>query len=118
MSARTPTTASTLELWQTEWCPSSRRVRERLTELGLSFTARQVPVEQDARDDLQAATGQRAIPVLTADGKAYCGEETILAYLTSNYDEPPGASEHRAKAAKAKRKELEKACPELAAATR
>ena len=28
-----------LELWQTEWCPSSHRVRQRLTELGLTYTA-------------------------------------------------------------------------------
>ena len=26
-----------LELWQTEWCPASRRVRERLTELGVDY---------------------------------------------------------------------------------
>ena len=33
-----------LELWQTEWCPASHRVRQRLTELGLSYLARPVPV--------------------------------------------------------------------------
>jgi hypothetical protein len=26
--------ASTTESWQTEWCPASHRVRQRLTELG------------------------------------------------------------------------------------
>jgi len=26
-----------LELYQTEWCPASRRVRERLTELSLDY---------------------------------------------------------------------------------
>jgi glutaredoxin len=30
-----------LELYQTEWCPASRRVRERLTELGLDYLVRQ-----------------------------------------------------------------------------
>jgi glutathione S-transferase len=118
MSTRAAAPAATLELWQTEWCPSSGRVRERLTELGLPFTARQVPVEQDAREDLQATTGQRTIPVLVADGKAYCGEQMILGHLTSSYDEPPGASLHRDKAAKLKRKELDQACPEFATATR
>ena len=34
---------TTLELWQTEWCPASHRVRQRLTELGLTYIARQVP---------------------------------------------------------------------------
>lgn len=107
-----------LELWQTEWCPSSRRVRQRLTELGLSFTARQVPVERDARCALESATGQRAIPALVAEGIAVCGEGAILAYLDSEFVEPLDASSQREKAEKAKRKELEEACPELAAATR
>jgi hypothetical protein len=35
-----------LELWQTEWCPASRRVRERLTELGVDYVVGQVPVEK------------------------------------------------------------------------
>jgi hypothetical protein len=26
-----------LELFQTEWCPGSRRIRQRLTELGLDY---------------------------------------------------------------------------------
>jgi len=39
-----------LELWQTEWCPASRRIRERLTELG--DTEPQMPdsVEDRAQD--------------------------------------------------------------------
>jgi Glutaredoxin len=31
-----------LELYQTEWCPASCRVRERLTELGLDYLVHQV----------------------------------------------------------------------------
>lgn len=107
----------TLELWQTEWCPASRRVRQRLTELGLSFTAHQVPVDPDVRTDLEAATGEKTIPVLVAGGEVICGEEAILGYLAEHFIEPPEASAQREKAAKARRKELEKACPELAAAT-
>jgi glutathione S-transferase len=110
--------SATLELWQTEWCPSSHRVRQRLTELGLSFTARQVPVEPDARTELRAATGARSIPVLVADAHVLCGEESILAYLDQHFSEPPDAASQREKAAKARRKELEKACPELTAHTR
>lgn len=44
-----------LELWQAEWCPSSRRVRQRLTELELPFRALQVPAERAERDELEAA---------------------------------------------------------------
>ena len=32
------------ELWQTEWCPASRRVRQRLTELGIDYLVHQVPL--------------------------------------------------------------------------
>ncbi len=35
-----------LELFQTEWCPGSRRIRQRLTELGLDYLNHQVPVER------------------------------------------------------------------------
>jgi glutathione S-transferase len=118
MSPAAGSAGATLELWQTEWCPASRRVRERLTELGLTFLARQVPVEPDERTQLEAASGQRTIPVLVADGEMLCGEEAIGGYLDARFREPPGAAAHRQKAAKARRKELEGACPEFAAAIR
>jgi glutathione S-transferase len=106
-----------LELWQTEWCPASHRVRQRLTELGVSFIAHQVAVEFDARLELEAATGQKTIPILVADGEIVSGEDAILSYLDYHFTEPTEAATQRQKAAKAKRKELENACPKLAAAT-
>ncbi len=109
--------APTLELWQTEWCPASHRVRQRLTELGLTYTTRQVPVQREARSELQLTTGTDEIPVLLADGKTVRGEQAILAYVDEHFIEPPDAAEQRAKAAKAKQKELDAACPKLTAAT-
>jgi glutathione S-transferase len=109
---------STLELWQTEWCPASHRVRQRLTELALTYITHQVPVSAEARDELLRVTGATEIPVLTAGGTALIGEQAILAYLEEHFTEPPEAAEQRAKATKAKQKELEAACPKLAAATR
>jgi glutathione S-transferase len=106
-----------LELWQTEWCPASHRVRQRLTELGLAYLVHQVPVQRDGRSELAAATGRRSIPVLVAGENVVDGEEAILAYLQEHFIEPPDALEQRAKAAKAKQKELEEACPKLIAAT-
>jgi glutathione S-transferase len=104
-----------LELWQTEWCPGSRRVRQRLTELGISYLVRQVAVDPTDRGELEAATGSTGIPVLVADRQIVHGEEAILSYLDERFVEPPGASDQREKAAKAKRKELERACPKLTA---
>ena len=80
--------APTLELWQTEWCPASHRVRERLTELGLTYTVHQVPVERDARAQLEHATGRRTIPILVAGDKVIDGEQAILAYLDEHFTEP------------------------------
>jgi glutathione S-transferase len=106
-----------LELWQTEWCPASHRVRQRLTELGVTYTIRQVPVQHDARNELRAATGVSEIPALVSDGDSVRGEQAILAYLDEHFIEPPDAGEQRAKAAKAKQKELEAACPKLTPVT-
>lgn len=108
---------STLELWQTEWCPASHRVRQRLTELGITYVVHQVPAERDERARLEEATGLRTIPILVAGRRVIDGEQPILAYLEEHFIEPPDARQQRAKAAKAKRKELEEACPKLAAAT-
>jgi glutathione S-transferase len=106
-----------LELWQTEWCPASHRVRQRLTELGLTYAAHQVPVQRDDRTRLDQATGRRTIPILVAGSDVIEGEQAILTYLVEHFSEPPDAEQHRAKAAKAKQKELEEACPKLAALT-
>jgi len=97
------------ELWQTEWCPSSRRVRQRLTELGIDVVVRQVPVEPAERDALRAATGVDSIPVLVAGPEVVVGEEAILARL-ERLPEPAGAAAHVTKAARARRRYLEEEC--------
>ena len=86
-----------MELYQAEWCPHSHRVRQRLTELGLDFTARQVPAEPDSRAELERVAGTNEIPVLVVDGEAKRGEEEILAFL-EHFSEPSDARRHRAKA--------------------
>jgi glutathione S-transferase len=100
-----------LELYQTEWCPASRRVREHLTELGVDYLIRQVPVDREARIALRAATGVAIIPaLLLEDGRVLVGEHAIEAYLDECLEEPAGAEAHRAKAAKARRRQLEEEC--------
>ena len=107
-----------LELYQTEWCPASRRVRERLTELGLDYLIHQVPVEREARATLLATTGAAAIPaLLLEDGEAVVGEQAIEAYLDERFDEPAEAEAHRLKAATARRRYLEEECKCLQPAT-
>jgi glutathione S-transferase len=107
-----------LELWQTEWCPASRRVRQRMTELGLDYLIRQVPVERDAREQLRLATGGQTIPALVAPDAIVIGEEQILAWLDRRVAEPPEAEAHRTKAARARRRQLEEECECSQPATR
>jgi hypothetical protein len=71
-----------LTLYQAEWCPFSSAVREVLTELGLSFTARQVEPWPEQREELRSVAGTDQIPVLeTEDGAMYRGTREIFAHL-------------------------------------
>jgi glutathione S-transferase len=99
------------ELWQTEWCPASRRVRQRLTELGIDYISRQVPVERRRRALLRERTGSEVIPLLvTGEGEQLIGERAILAHLATRKPVPDEARAHRLKAEKARRRNLEEEC--------
>lgn len=87
-----------MELYQAEWCPHSHRVRQRLTELGLDFSALQVPPEPEDREDMREAVGEDSIPVLVDGGEVISGPDEILAYLDRRHPEPAQAEQHRAKA--------------------
>jgi glutathione S-transferase len=107
-----------LELYQTEWCPASRRVREHLTELGVDYLIHQVPVEREARAMLIAETGSDTIPTLLGGGGTpIVGEDAIVRYLDEHFEESPEAEAHRSKAAKARRRYLEEECECLQPAT-
>ena len=87
-----------MELYQAEWCPHSHKVRQRLTELGLDFWARQVAADPADREQLRHHAGTTEIPVLVPDdGDPVCGEEDILEYL-SRFEDSPDAAAHREKA--------------------
>jgi glutathione S-transferase len=79
-----------LTLYQAEWCPYSSAVRQRLTELGIDFVAKQVAPRQEDRE------GEHEIPLLvTEDGERFAGTDEIFEYLAAL---APGESEreHRA----------------------
>ena len=100
-----------LQLFQTEWCAASHRVREHLTELGVDYVVRQVPADKRKRHELVAATGTDTVPVLvTDDSHVLDGEERILAHLGEHYLEPRGAWMHRARAEKSRRRQLQEEC--------
>jgi glutathione S-transferase len=65
-----------LTLFQTEWCPYSSAVRQRLTELGIDFVVKQVAPRQEDRE------GQHEIPLLTTeDGERFEGTDACFEYL-------------------------------------
>ena len=87
-----------MELYQAEWCPHSHKIRQRLTELGIDVTLRQVPADPDDREELRRSADTHEIPVLVgSDGEPRCGEDEIFDYL-DEFDERPDADEHREKA--------------------
>jgi glutathione S-transferase len=107
-----------LTLYQTEWCPASHRVRQRLTELGIDFVARQVHVAREDRAAMRAATGYDTIPTLVVGAhEVIVGEEEIGTYLDRRFEETPESEAQREKAARAWRRQLEEAAPCLTLAT-
>ena len=88
------------ELYQAEWCPHSARVRQRFTELGVSFIARPVPAERADREELRRRTGSDAIPaLLLEDGTAITKDaDEIIAYLDQRYSERTDSHQHQASA--------------------
>jgi glutathione S-transferase len=88
-----------LELYQAEWCPYSRRVRMRLTELGVDFVARHVEAAPENRTAMREATGLDSIPVLvTEEGQSIGDVHAILAWLGEHYEETPETPRHRQQA--------------------
>src|SRR4051794_7416698 len=87
------------ELYQAEWCPFSHEVRQRFTDLGVSFIARQVPAEPIDREELRRKAGTDEIPVLLLeDGTVIGGAERIVAHLEEVYSARADADVHRERA--------------------
>jgi len=58
-----------ITLYQAEWCPWCHRVRQVLSELGLTYTTVNVPVERAKRKQVEGVSGQVAVPVLVDGDK-------------------------------------------------
>jgi glutathione S-transferase len=88
------------ELYQAEWCPYSRRVRQRLTELGVAVVVQPVPANRADREEMRRKTGTDEIPaLLLEDGTAIGGDaDEIIANLDARYSERADAPQHRERA--------------------
>jgi glutaredoxin len=90
-----------MTVYQAEWCPFSRRLRQRLTELGVEWLAVPVEAEPPDRDAMREATGTDIIPVVVlGDGTVLGGDtEDIIAELDERIPEPATAEGHKLAAA-------------------
>jgi glutathione S-transferase len=89
-----------LTLYQAEWCPYSSRVRQRFTELGVTFAAVPVPAERADREEMRRKVGTDEIPaLLLEDGTAIAGEaDDLISWLDEHFSERLDAAEHRKQA--------------------
>jgi glutaredoxin len=85
-----------ITLYQSEWCFFSHRVRQVLTELGLTYTTVNVPAAREDRAELMAIAGQDGAPVLTDGDKIYRESDEIITYLRATYPAPEDADDHAA----------------------
>lgn len=75
-----------LELYQFEGCPFCSKVRQKLTELGIDFIARQVEPKGD-RQRVEKVSGQTGVPVLVDPNTDTVMPESdeIVDYLEEHY---------------------------------
>lgn len=83
-----------MKLYQAEWCSYCRRVRMKLTELGVPYIKVNVPGEKSMREDLFNVSGQRGIPTLV-DGDVVIADDddAIIAYLEDRFATVSAAGE-------------------------
>jgi glutaredoxin len=88
---------ASIAVYQAEWCPYSRRVREAMTELGLSFVSVPVPADPADREEMRRKTGTDEIPAVLFDGgEVLSGDaEEVCAALRDRFSERADADEHR-----------------------
>lgn len=78
----------TLELYELPGCGYCVKVRRTLDELGLDYVSHQVPGPRSMRDEVEAVSGQRGVPVLVDPEHGVEGmaeSDDIVAYLERTY---------------------------------
>ena len=88
-----------LTLYQSEWCEYCHRVRQALTELGLTYVAVNVAADHKERADVIAVSGQDTVPLLQDGDKVFIGSDAIIDYLQATFPVPDDAEDHAARGA-------------------
>lgn len=74
-----------LILYNDEFCPECRVVREKLAELGLTYVCINVSPSKAERAEVERLTGQRAVPVLMDGNTVLTTHDNIVEYLLRQY---------------------------------
>lgn len=72
-----------LTLYHTEWCPECAVIRQKLSQLGLSYESVIVPDVRPMRNQVFEVSGQYFVPVLVNQEAVLTETEDILEYLES-----------------------------------
>jgi len=73
----------------TDWLCPCGRVARALRREGIPFEQVRVPLRRSRRDEVEALTGQRRVPVLVIDGEAICDSRRIVEHLRHRRTRPP-----------------------------
>lgn len=74
-----------MKLYQFEGCPYCHMVREKMSELLLTYITVNVPRDRAQRQEVIAVSGQPSVPVLVDGDLVLDDEEKILPYLDEKY---------------------------------
>ena len=74
-----------LTLYHVDWCPDCEVVRDKLTDLGLTYNGVVVPDIRPMRKLVHEVSGQYYVPVLTDGDTVLTETHDILAHLDAHY---------------------------------
>jgi glutathione S-transferase len=66
---------------KTNWLCPCGRVARRLKHHGVEYDEVRVPFRKGDREEVEALTGQRHVPVLVLDGETICDSRRIVEHL-------------------------------------
>lgn len=73
-------------LYQAEWCPYCKHVRDAMTDMLLDYKVVNVPRDHSERTHVKALFGTTGIPsMIDGDVKIADDDEAIVAYLEKTY---------------------------------
>ncbi len=85
-----------ITLYQSEWCEYCHRVRQTLTELGLTYTAVNVSFDLSERHEVVKVSGQERVPVLVDGDTVLTTSAAIVDHLRATYPAAADAEQHAA----------------------